>query len=301
MKTLNWVPVLALAAFCTLNACDTHTPSTVSDGAVSTAETAQDSTAHATLADILAAQSEDVQARFKYRNPEATLKFFGIKPGMTVVEALPNTGWYSKIIIPYLGPEGTLIGADYSLELWPKFFFIDEAFIEKRRTWTETWVEEAKAWVENGSHVKAFVFGNLPEEMAGTADAVLFIRALHNLNRYEQAFLDDALSNSYSLLKSGGIFGVVQHRSPESYPDDWADGSKGYLKQSYVIQKIEAAGFELVKQSEINANLEDQPTTEEFVWRLSPSLETSRDNPELRAKMKAIGESDRMTLLFRKP
>jgi len=34
---------------------------------------------------------------------------------------------------------------------------------------------------------------------------------------------------------------------------------------------------------------------------LPPSLATSKDNPELAAQMKAIGESNRMTLKFRKP
>ena len=40
------------------------------------------------LADILAAQSDENRARYQYRNPEETLNFFGIEPGMTVVEAL---------------------------------------------------------------------------------------------------------------------------------------------------------------------------------------------------------------------
>lgn len=68
-----------------------------------------------------------------------------------------------------------------------------------------------------------------------------------------------------------------------------------------MISVFENAGFELVATSEINANPNDQPTEEEVVWRLPPSLATSRDNEELRAQMLAIGESDRMTLLFALP
>ena len=64
---------------------------------------------------------------------------------------------------------------------------------------------------------------------------------------------------------------------------------------------MEGAGFELVEASEINANPNDQPTKEDFVWRLPPRLAGSEDNEERRAEMTAIGESDRMTLLFRKP
>ncbi len=102
------------------------------------------------------------------------------------------------------------------------------------------------------------------------------------------------------MLAEDGLVGVVQHRAPESASDEWADGSKGYLKQSAVIAMFEQAGFELVAQSEINANPKDQPGADDFVWRLPPSLRTSRDDPALREAMLAIGESDRMTLTFRK-
>ena len=63
---------------------------------------------------------------------------------------------------------------------------------------------------------------------------------------------------------------------------------------------FEEAGFELVASSEINANPKDKPGAEDVVWRLPPSLRGSKDNPEQRAAMEAIGESDRMTLLFKK-
>jgi predicted methyltransferase len=102
------------------------------------------------------------------------------------------------------------------------------------------------------------------------------------------------------MLKADGLVGVVQHRAPESATDEWADGNNGYLKQSAVIDLFEKAGFELVASSEINANPRDKPGPEDDVWRLPPSLRTSKDNPELRDAMLAIGESDRMTLLFRK-
>ena len=96
------------------------------------------------------------------------------------------------------------------------------------------------------------------------------------------------------------MVGVVQHRLPESAAAEGADGSRGYLKQSDVVAAFEAAGFELVASSEINANPKDVPGAEDIVWRLPPSLNGSAEDPEKREAMKAIGESDRMTLLFRK-
>ena len=63
------------------------------------------------LAAALAAQDEKVQARYGARHPQETLEFFGVKPGMTVVEALPGGGWYSKILMHYLGTNQFAVGA----------------------------------------------------------------------------------------------------------------------------------------------------------------------------------------------
>ena len=113
--------------------------------------------------------------------------------------------------------------------------------------------------------------------------------------------MTEALADAYGALRPGGIVGVVQHMAPEDADDAWADGSAGYLKKSAVIATLEGAGFELVAESDINVNPQDQPTAEDMVWRLPPTLYGSRDNPEQAAAMNAIGESTRMTLLFRKP
>ena len=256
------------------------------------------------LAEILAAQPEEVQARYEHRHPQETLEFFGIEPGMTVVEALPGGGWYTKILLPYLGSDGRLIGADYALEMFPLFGFFSDEQIEAKETWVEDWTAQAEGWAgEDAAAVSAFVLGSLPEEMAGTADAMLFIRALHNLARFEDegGFLTAALADAYAVLKPGGVVGVVQHEARPDMPDEWADGSAGYLKQAFVINAFEEAGFELAAESDINANPADQPTADDVVWRLPPTLATSREDPELREELQAVGESNRMTLLFRKP
>ena len=48
-------------------------------------------------------------------------------------------------------------------------------------------------------------------------------------------------------------------------------------------------------------NPADQPGPDDVVWRLPPTLATTREDPEGRAAMEAVGESNRMTLKFRKP
>jgi predicted methyltransferase len=233
-----------------------------------------------------------------------TLEFFGIEPETDVVEALPGGGWYTKILVPYLGQDGSLIGADYAPDMLALFGFYSPEALEAKKTWTTDWVAEVNTWrTDDGAVVSAFVFGDLPDAFKGTADAVLLIRALHNLNRFEPdgAYLTKALQNVYDILEPGGIVGVVQHRAPPDSSDEFADGSHGYLKQDYVISRMKAAGFEFIASSEINANPKDKPGEDDIVWRLPPSLATSKNDPEKAAQMKAIGESDRMTLKFRKP
>lgn len=261
-------------------------------------------TASEKLASILASQPEAVKARYIDRHPQETLEFFGIRPGMTVVEALPGGGWYTKILIPYLGPDGELIGADYSLDMYGNFDFVTPEFLEEKKTWTTVWPAMAQEWYgDEGASVSAFVFGALPEAMHGTADAVLLIRAMHNLARFdaEGNYLTQAIEDSFDVLKPGGVAGVVQHEARPNMPDDWAGGQNGYLKRDFVIERMEAAGFEFVEASDINANEKDQPTTDDAVWRLPPSLQTSLNDEELRVEMLATGESNRMTLKFTKP
>lgn len=253
--------------------------------------------------ELLAAQPDEVKARYEYRHPKETLEFFEIKPGMTVAEVLPGKVWYSQFLLPLIGDEGTLIGMDYALDMWGNFGFANEEFLAKKKDWPTTWVDGVKEWRgENTADLAAFTFGNRDTSMDGKVDAILFIRALHNMSRFNDkgGYMDQAFTDSYALLKTGGTLGVVQHRAPEGTSADWAKGQNGYLKQSDVIRIAEAAGFKLDAASEINANPKDKPSeaNKDIVWRLPPSLGTSAKDDELRAKMKAIGESDRMTLKF---
>lgn len=260
--------------------------------------------AEAKLAAILDAQPDEVKARFDARHPGETLAFFGIEPGMKVAEALPGGGWYTKILLPYLGEDGVLVGAHYPDELYPLFGF-GEDWANARIESTATWPERAAEWgIENGAKIKSVQLTKMPESADGKLDAVLFIRALHNLNRFsggDTDFIGATLAETHRVLKPGGIVGVVQHAAPDANSDEWANGSNGYLKKAAVIAMFEAAGFVLEDSSDINVNLADVPTEEEFVWRLPPSLSGTEEGSDERAAYQAVGESNRMTLKFRKP
>jgi len=256
----------------------------------------------AALRQVVAARSAEDKARDSARHPVETLEFFQVAPGMTVAEALPGTGWYTNILANYLGPKGTLYGINYPDSMWPMFASATDEWVAQRIAGTAKFPELVNGFTDNGIRTAGFTFSTVPPEVVGTVDRVLLIRALHNINRFESAAgtRSQALAAVRSMLKDDGLVGVVQHRLAVPDQASGTDGSRGYLVEAEVIAAFEKAGFELVASSEINANPADRPGPEDTVWRLPPSLATSKEDPALQAKMKAIGESDRMTLLFRK-
>ncbi len=274
------------------------------DSAATKAKDAVAEVTNRSLADILAAQPAAHKTRYQYRNPAKTLNYFGIKPGMTVAEVLPGGGWYSKILLPYLGDEGHLVGIDYSVDMWGNFGgFAGPEFLEKRKNWASTWSEQANAWRDGSkADISAFAFGSAPSKLKDKVDVVFLPRAIHHLHRFDQAFLGQAMNDMKMILKPDGIVAIVAHRAAEDQPDDWANGDNGYMKQSTVIAIMEDAGFELAGEpSEINANPKDQAkaANNDAVWRLGPSFRGAKEGTEERAEIEAIGETDRMTLKFR--
>ena len=250
------------------------------------------------LEKVLDAQDATHKARYAARNPKETLEFFDIKPGMTVLEAFPGGGWYTKILLPYIGEKGTLLGVDYPHSMWPKFNFFDAEFIENRKTWTTDWPKQfSSPDTKNAAQVEAYTLDKLPKNLTNGVDAALYIRALHNLHRFENDgnYFTLALKETFRILKPGGIFGVVQHQTS----DKNATGDAGYLNKENLIASITQAGFKFVEETTINQNPKDK--ADGIVWRLPPVFANSQAGDEQRKVYEAIGESNRMTLKFIKP
>jgi predicted methyltransferase len=253
------------------------------------ASAADDAALAAVLAD--ARRGED-GARDKYRHPAETLAFFQVEPGMTVVDYLPAGGWFTRVIAPYLGPEGHYIamGPDLTGET-------NAYFLNTMGGLAEKFPAQAAKWnLGDSARLSAFNVPNVPAELEGQVDRVLLFRELHNQFRF--GWMHDDLLAIRKLLKPGGMVGIEDHRMREDAPYAMSDGNKGYLRESDVVALMDAYGFDLVGKSEVNANPKDTKDWERGVWMLPPSLAGATD--ESRPKMLAIGESDRMTLLFRK-
>jgi len=253
---------------------------------------------------VLASQPDHMKARYQYRHPKETLDFFGVKPGMKVADFLPGKDWYAGIMLPYLGKTGMYVGADLNMETWEFYKETSDnpaAFMAERAAWITEFRKNAEGWRKtDDAAVSSFRVNDVPKELAGSLDVVMAIRTFHLAAGYD-GHLSRALSGIMKALKPGGVLGVVQHRAPENNSDAWASGRNGYVKQSALIAMIEAEGFELEGTSEINANLKDKPIEGDQVWRLPPTYYGSAEGTAERVAVDAIGETDRMTLKFRKP
>lgn len=217
-------------------------------------------------------------ARDTYRHPAETLAFFEVEPGETVLELFPGSGWYSEILAPLLKDKGTLYAA------------------APAGKYHETIAKKFAADADTYSHVKVVTWPLEDGVVApGSVDTILTFRNVHNLVMNDAA--PAAFATFFSLLKPGGTLGIVDHRLPEDR-DAVLEKSSGYLKVSTVRKLAEDAGFVLEAESGINANPKDTANWEKGVWTLPPVLRLGDTD---RAKYLAIGESDRMTLRFRKP
>lgn len=247
------------------------------------------------LEEVLAADlRDDDRARDQYRHPAETLEFFGVEPTMTVAEYGPGGGWYTRILAPYISQAGTYIAFDQDSD---GRAYRDRAQEARAKGWTERFFEAATSQESvNGDNVNVFEIDEMPEDVVGTVDRVLIFRSMHGLNIGNEA--DTVLKAARVMLKDDGMVGVVQHRAPKgaSY-DDYGARQRGYMRTQDVVAIFEANGFELAAESEINANPNDPANWEGGVWTLPPVL---RYGDQDRDRYLAIGESDRMTLLFKK-
>ena len=249
------------------------------------------------LDDVLAHERrDDDRARDEFRNPAETLAFFGVEPTMTVAEYGPGGGWYTRVLAPYLMPAGQYVAFNQDSDGRTYRTRAQEA---RSKAWTETFKNGiAEGMGVDADDVMAFETDEMPEDVAGTVDRVLIFRSMHGLNIGNSA--DAVLKAARMMLTDDGMVGVVQHRAPEgaSY-DDYGARQRGYMRKADVVAIFEANGFELAGESEVNANASDPANWERGVWTLPPVLATGEDDAR-RSEYLAIGESDRMTLLFRK-
>jgi predicted methyltransferase len=241
-------------------------------------------------------RTEAARARDQYRHPVESLTFWGLEPGMTVLEIQPGSAaWWTEILAPYTHRTGGQFDATGPDLADPK---LSDGAKQARKDFESHFANKdlygdvrVVNWGPNSAP--------LPPERY---DFILTARSVHGWMR-QPGLVDRTFSQFFNALKPGGILALEQHRANPGPQDP--EAKSGYVTEEYVIEHAWKAGFKLAGRSEINANPRDTKDHPFGVWTLPPTLQSSntdQEDPKFdHSKYLAIGESDRMTLKFVKP
>ena len=196
----------------------------------------------ASALDVALAGSQRTAAdrgRDQYRHPKQTLLFFGIRPGMRVLQVWPESGWYTEIIAPLLQARGAgyiagVIAPD------PGSRFLEARLASYHR------LLASRPDLYGGVRVVTFPLNGADVLPPRSVDMVVSFGNLHEWLALGDA--QQALATIYRALAPGGVFGVVDNRGDPALPQD-PRAKNGYVRQDYAIRLIEAAGFRLVASS----------------------------------------------------
>jgi predicted methyltransferase len=250
------------------------------------------------LADVVAGdwRTDEAKARDRYRHPVESLTFWGLKPGMTILEVQPGgASWWTEILAPYAKRTG---GAFYATGPDLDNPELSEGARKARADFEARYGAKPDLYGKVGVVNWGAKSKPLPKE---TYDFILTARSIHGWMG-TPGMLEKTLKEFHDALKPGGILAVEQHRANPGPQDPKA--ASGYVTEAFVIEQAEKAGFKLAGRSEINANAKDTKDHPFGVWTLPPALRSTpygskETDPSFdHSKYLSIGESDRMTLRF---
>lgn len=211
------------------------------------------------------------RARDADRKPAEMLEFFGIRPGMTVLDMYSGGGYYTELLARVVGPQGRVVA-------------------HSNRAYASVVGEETARRYADGRlpNVEMLMAENNELELPAQAfDAVMLILAYHDIYyvdpdngwpRIDGAALTGEL---YDGLKPGGILAVIDHAAMPGAPRDTGN-TLHRIDPQIVIDELLAAGFVLDGRSEALRNPADDRSL-------------SMSDPSVR------GRTDRFALRFRKP
>ncbi len=222
---------------------------------------------------IMAAMASDSRTaaeveRDRNRKPVETLEFLGLKDDLRVLELLPGGGWYTKILAPTLRENGELYVAIGTSRVQRELLSADGF---DRVKVLDIGVSMERNGPFRTNNIGVFDFG------VSDIDLALTFRNMHNFTPAGRRNINAAVFDS---LKSGGLFGVVDHTKRHMEPMTGENRRRADPVQ--IIHEALAAGFEFVDFADLHYKADDE-------LRFEVGRKT------------VTGNTDRFTLLFRKP
>ncbi len=182
--------------------------------------------------------------RDRNRRPIETLKFFGLRDDMKIVELIPGGGWYAKLLAPVVKDNGEYFAAlgtgRVASTLVTEPGFEDIQII----------ATDSKLFRKEGARLYTLETNGFG---VSDVDMVLTFRNYHNFDAEGRAAMNKA---AFDALKSGGTYAVVDHTRRHMEADN-AENRRRF-DPVLAIHEIEAAGFEFVDYSDLHFRPDDE-------------------------------------------
>ncbi|WP_448564037.1 class I SAM-dependent methyltransferase [Thalassotalea ganghwensis] len=208
--------------------------------------------------------SKDIELDESRKGPQiATLA--EIKPGMIVADVLGGSGYYSEILSDLVGPSGKVYLHNNNAYM-P---YVEKELVARLAN------ERLKNVIRHDRETDDLDFG------AEQFDAIFFILGYHDLYHKAQGWDIDKpnfLGQLKRALKIGGKLVIVDHSAKQGTGTEHSQDLHR-IDKDYVIKELSTFGFELIEQSELLANSQDDRMISPF-------------NPTIRRK------TDRFVLVF---
>ena len=182
--------------------------------------------------------------RDRNRLPKQTLKFFGLKSDMKVIELLPGSGWYTKLLAPVLGEQGKLSVAIGTGRV--EKAVVGQPGMEKIH------VIDAKTNIRREEGARFYTLDKFDLGQKDV-DMIFTFRNYHNFDQKGRMRINDA---AFKALKSGGIYAVVDHTRRHMEELNNENGRR--VDPVLAIKEIQAAGFKLVDYSDLHYRADDE-------------------------------------------
>ena len=233
---------------------------------VAHAENKIDAKVEAALAD--ASRPAEDRMRDRNRRPLDTLKFFGLKDNMRVLELFPGSGWYTRVLAPVLADNGKLYVA-LGTNTVSKNVLTLPGFEQ-----VEVLATTDNLHRPEGS--RHYVMDDF-EFRVSDLDMVVTFRNLHNFDVDAREMMNRQV---FAALRSGGLYGVIDHTARHMEPAN--NENRRRVDPVTVIKEMLDLGFEFVGYADLHYRADD-----ELVYEVG--------------RRSVTGNTDRFTLLFRKP
>ncbi|MCF6288995.1 MAG: methyltransferase [Proteobacteria bacterium] len=190
-------------------------------------------------------RTDKEKERDRNRMPISTLKFFGIKDDMKVIELIPGGGWYTKLLAPLLQEKGDFSVAYGTGGVAKSLFKDNQDFAHVTELATD-----AKFYKKDGAKFYSLDNADLAVKKV---DMILTFRNYHNFDFAGRKAMNDA---AFKALKKGGIYGVVDHTRRHMQGDNDENGRR--IDPVLTIKEIQDAGFVLVDYSTLHYRPDDE-------------------------------------------